>query len=696
MRVLIIGAIASLVGACASIGRPEGGPRDEMPPEFVRSNPAPGSVNVGRSRIDLWFNENLSLEDPANKIVVSPVQKENARVHANGRHLTVEFRDTLMDSTTYVVDFADAIRDLNEGNILDGFAYDFSTGEHIDTLTVSGMVFEARNLEPAQGMVVGVYSNLADSAISTLPLERVAKTNQYGQFTIRGLKPGTYHVFAVDDRNRDWHWDRSENIAFFPLTVSPSTEPVEVADTLLSSIGEDSIVVRKAWHYMPDDLLLTWFNENYRPQYLRDNKRPTQRYIELKFGAPLDTMPRLTVINGRFAGRTLDELAVLETRAERDSLVYWLRDTALVNQDSILLEARYHKTDTLDRLVWQTDTLKMFHRRPKTDPEKARKEWEKKLKAIEDARKKGDSVALATAIADTVTKPVFLAIKASTPSQQELNLPVRFEAPEPLAPVERDAWRLEIYRDSVWVPVSDARLVPDSLTPRALVLTTRWEEGTKYRFTADSARVENIYGEFNQPFVHEFTTKKTDDYGDIHLNLTDLASLALPDSAVVMVELLSTSDNVVAVSSARGGVASFSYLAPATYYARAFIDVNGDSIWTTGDMDSRRMPEDVFYYPRKLVLRKNWDVEQDWALLETPVDQQKPQEIKKNKPKTKDNKQPGKTDSEEDDEYLDGFDAEQGAWGNGSQYNNAGFNQRGGGRIQTGGFGGGMATQRGY
>ena len=246
MRILLIGAIASLVGACASIGRPEGGPRDVTPPVFVRSNPEPGALNVDRNRIDIWFDENLKLEDPVNKVVVSPVQKENARVNANGRHLTVEFRDTLADSTTYIIDFADAIRDLNEGNILDGFAYDFSTGNALDTLTISGMVFEARNLEPAQGMVVGVYSNQADSAISTLPLERVAKTNQYGQFTIRGLKPGNYNIFALDDRNRDWHWDRSENVAFFPVSLSPSTEQVEVADTLRSQAGEDSIVRRKA------------------------------------------------------------------------------------------------------------------------------------------------------------------------------------------------------------------------------------------------------------------------------------------------------------------------------------------------------------------------------------------------------------------------------------------------------------------
>jgi uncharacterized protein (DUF2141 family) len=669
MRIMLIGAIASLMVACASIGRPSGGPKDEVPPEFVRSNPEPGALNVDRNRIDLWFNENIQLDDAANKVVVSPVQKETARVSANGRHLTVEFRDSLADSTTYVIDFADAIRDLNESNILDGFAYEFSTGAALDTLTISGMLFQARNLEPAQSMVVGVYSNLADSAISTLKMERVTKTNQLGQFTIRGLKPGAYNIFAIDDKNSDWHWDRSENIAFYPLQLSPSTEPVMVVDTLRSSLGTDSIVTRRAYHYMPDDVLLTWFNENYRSQYLRDNKRPTQRYMEFKFGARLDSMPQMTILNGKLAGRRLEDLSVIEGRAERDSLIYWMRDTALVNQDSILIAARYQKTDSLDQLAWQTDTLKMFYRRPKVKEKKQEKKPEQ-----------ADSLAN-----DSLPPITFLALKATTQTPHELNLPVRFEAPEPLEPVDPGCWRLEMLTDTIWHKVNDAKLVPDTATPRALLLTSLWKEGQKYRFVADSAQIMNIYGEFNKPFTHEFTTKTQEDYGNIYLNITDLAALGLPDSARVFVELLASGDKLVTKSEVKNGTATFNYIAPSTYYARLFIDNNSDGEWTTGNLALKRLPEDVFYFPKKLKLRKNWDIEEDWALLATPVDLQKPEEIKQNKPKTKGKQQQSTTD---EDEEEDEFGTGQSSWGNGSQYNNAGKSSS----INRGG----RATQRQY
>ena len=158
-------AAAMLVAACANMGRPEGGPRDELPPVYVRSNPAMGQLNVKGNKITVEFDENIALDDAMNKIVVSPAQRTTPAISSNAKRVTVELRDTLLPNTTYTIDFADAVKDLNEGNVLDGLALDFATGDTIDTLRISGMVFEAQTLEPAQGMLVGVYSNLEDSEI---------------------------------------------------------------------------------------------------------------------------------------------------------------------------------------------------------------------------------------------------------------------------------------------------------------------------------------------------------------------------------------------------------------------------------------------------------------------------------------------------------------------------------------------------
>lgn len=197
------GAAASLLFSCASIGNPSGGPRDEDAPAFVRANPAPGATNVTNRRAMLEFDELVNVKDAFSKVVISPTTAQTPRVSTSGRRVYIDFGDSLAENTTYTVDFGNSIEDFTEGNKLPSFAYSFSTGPELDTLQISGMVLAARNLEPQQQMIVGVHSILADSAFKKLRLERVAKTDDRGRFTVRGLKPGQYRLFALADANND-------------------------------------------------------------------------------------------------------------------------------------------------------------------------------------------------------------------------------------------------------------------------------------------------------------------------------------------------------------------------------------------------------------------------------------------------------------------------------------------------------------
>ena len=599
---LFVVAAALLLAACASIGRPEGGPRDMTPPVMVSSTPAPGSVNVSNGRIDIVFDENITLDDPMNKIVVSPPQKKQAQISSNGRRVRITLRDTLRDSTTYTVDLADAVRDLNEGNILDGLAIDFSTGPSIDTLMISGIVFEGRTLEPAQGMIVGVYSTpVADTALTTLPMDRITKTNALGRFTIRNLKPGSYRVFAINDLNHDFHWDRSEDIAFLDRDISPSTMAVEVTDTFTDAAGNDSLVTRPATRFLPDDILLTWFNENYKPLYLVKHERPDARRLTLEMSTHSDSLPQLTLLNTVRAGARLDREAVLQSSPGLDSLTYWLRDTTLIGSDTLKIAARYLHTDTLDNITFTTDTLTFALRQPK-----------KKKKRDEET--------------DSVPKLEFVNIGISSRQPQDLNNPLLFETSAPTASIDSAGFRIEELVDSVWMPVA-ARIPspPDSLQPMRLLTEMTWKPKTKYRVTIDSLAVTDIYGNHNRPFVQEVSTHAIEDYAALFFNIGDLG----PDSAIV--ELLS-SDKPVRLEPVRNGVATFEYVTPGAYYARLFIDRNQNGRWDTGSVADTVQPEDVFYFSKKLNLKKNWDVEQQWNIYETPVDLQKPEDIKKNKP----------------------------------------------------------------
>ncbi|MDE6157913.1 MAG: Ig-like domain-containing protein, partial [Muribaculaceae bacterium] len=494
------------------------------------------------------------------------------QVSANGKRVTVDFRDTLLPNTTYTIDFADAIKDLNEGNILDGFALDFSTGDSIDSLRISGMVLQAENLEPAQGMLVGVYSTMTDTTLTSVPFERIARTNQYGHFTIRNLKPGSYHIFAINDLNRDYHWDRSEDIAFYDTVIVPYTEPVTVTDTLFAANGEDSLVTRPGIRFMPNDILLSWFNVNYKAHYLSDHKRVDRRRFTLTFGAPNDTMPEVTIVDGApGAGRRAEEWARIKANATADSLEYWIADPEVLAADSLRLAVRYLKTDTLERNVWTTDTLRFFFR----DTEKKKKD-----------KKKDDNTPKFTVdsiTGDTTFLPPpdleYLGIKAIGGSSQEFNKPLLIETTLPTSSVDSAGIRLEMAVDTLWKPVK-FEMRPDSSN---LLLRNRldvkWDAGAKYRLSIDTLAMTSLYGQWNRPFEHEFTVKNIEDYATLKLRLPGT------DSLDIIVELLNSNDSPVYSTTKPSGKteADIRFIAPGTYYARAIIDRNGNGKWDTGN-----------------------------------------------------------------------------------------------------------------
>ena len=653
LRLLFILAVTAFLGACASIGHPEGGPRDTTPPVFIRSTPRPGQVNVRGNKIIVDFDENVALDDAMNKVVVSPAQRTTPVVSANGHRVTVELRDTLKPDVTYTIDFSDAIKDLNESNILDGFAMDFSTGETIDTMRISGMLFEARTLEPAQGMIVGVYDNLSDTAIRTLPFDRITKTNQLGQFTLRGLKEGTYRIYAVNDVNRDYHWDRSEDVAFYDVTISPSAEAAEFTDTLVNVAGEDSIVTRPGTRFLPDDILLTWFNEGYTPQYLRNHSRSDRHLIEFEFSAKADTLPIIKLLNTMRAGEDISQWTALEANPTLDTLRYWITDTALMAMDTLMVEARYLITDTLEQLSMTVDTLRLVDkgaRQRKRQLEKAaeqrEKQRERERKALEKQGVNLDSLDAA----DTIPpRPEPVKFKVVSPQQQDLNRPLLFASETPIASLDSSAVRIEQMIDSVWYQLTAPVIEKQSpLNTMKFKADYKWEPGTTYRLTIDSAAIYDVYGLANDSIGFEFTTKKPDDYSTLSFNISGL------DGRPAVVEVLDASDKVVAATPVKGNMGKVEYLSPGTYYARLFIDADTNGVYSTGVLDSIQ-PEEVYYYPKKVTLKKNWGVEQPWNIYELPLDMQKPQEIKKNKPKRKSG-EPDPNSGEEDEEEDEFFD----------------------------------------
>lgn len=638
LKYLLFIPAAAILAACASIGNPTGGPRDEDPPRFVKANPAPGSTNVSRDRITIDFNEIVNVKDAFTKVVVSPPSADVPRVSSLGKRVSVQFNDTLLPNTTYTIDFGNAIEDNNEGNKLQGFSYTFSTGAEIDTLRISGMVLGAKDLEPQQGILVGAYSNLSDTAFLKLPFQRVAKTDDRGRFTIRGLAPGNYRVFALADVDNDYHWaNPEETLAFLDVTVTPSATREETTDTIfnLKTGDVDTVTSRQRTLYLPNDLLLRSFETGYKPQYLEKYERIDSTRIFLKFGTLSDTLPSLRIIGGE----NLTDWYTLERNERRDSLIFWMKPERLVRNDTLDIAVTYLRTDTLQQLSPTTDTLRFLTQRPVVKKEK-KKEKKKKDEAA-------DSV-------PALPPTPLLGMRLLSESTQEVWKPLILEFDHPLASLDTAAIHFEIMKDSLWTPspVQPHPQRADSLSERRIRIDYPWDYGSTYRLTVDSLAATGIYGLSNGKFTRELKTKGEEDYCSITLNITGAA-----DSIPAFVELLN-GDNPVRRVKVENQRAYFPFLSPGKYYVRYYEDFNGNGIYDPGDYTTGQQPDMAYYYPKVINLKKNWDKTESWDIFGIPIDQMKPEAIKKNKPEADKRKRTRRDEQnagedEDDEEYFD-------------------------------------------
>lgn len=605
------------------MGTPEGGPRDETPPRMVRAMPAPGSTGVNSRHLTIDFDEYITLQDAFTNVVVSPTSETTPRVTASGRRVNVQFVDSLKSNTTYTIDFADAIRDNNEGNALEGFTYTFSTGSVLDTLRISGMVLDSRTLEPQQGILVGVHTSEADTAFSRIRLERVARTDDRGRFTLRGLAPGRYRLFSLQDLNGDMRWDNpEERISFFDDWIVPTAEPVTVADTIynVETLQVDSVVQRASTRFLPNDILLSSFSLGYRPQYLKKSSRPDSTRVELVWNAPQDSLPAIRLLSD--TGICLSDWAIPELRQGNDSVALWIKNRQLLRGDTLQLQVQYLSNVKRGELKLTTDTLKLVYKRPKV---KASRKNAKPATPLVDV-KGGDS-------------------------QQEYPLPYTVTFSAPLDTIYADRVRLQQKFDSTYVTLADRRgsllVRADTLNPRLYKVEGQWDYGGEYRLQLDTLAVVDIYGHGNKPVNLDFKVRDFDEYGTISFTINGLGSMP------AFVELLNSSDVVKRTQTVRDGAVSFAYLLPETYYARVVFDVNGNGEYDTGDYDLRLQPEAVAYFPKKITLRKNWDQNLTWDVNATPVDCQKPEAVKKNRPKAKKGSKNNSQSEEDEDEYFD-------------------------------------------
>lgn len=688
-------AFLGLLWSCASIGNPSGGPRDEDPPRFVQASPVPGSVNVNPENIYIDFNELVNVKEAFTKVIMSPPTKSTPRVSTRGRRIVVNITDTLEPNTTYTIDFGDAIEDNNEANKLSGFAYTFSTGPELDSLRISGMVLGAEDMEPQQGVFVGAYVTPEDSAFIRLPFHRLSRTDEYGRFILRGLQDTTYRLFALKDLDNDKHYaNPEEDIAWFEDLVRPSAVREMTTDSIrdLYTGALDTVIQRERTRFLPNNILLRMFNTGLKPQYLVSYTRPDSTRLEFIFNSPSKEQPKVWLAD--------DEIYTEPLKAERtagnDTLTFWL-PRELASRDTMTLAMSYLKTDLLtgiESLI--NDTVKLT--KPKPAPSAKDKKDKKKKKSVEEEAE-DENVKNESELPKTPT----FSFDIITPSA-DLSKPLVITAPVPLAILDTLAVNLETRSDTLWIPVKEAYKLEkaDSLTDRRFKIEFPWKRGCDYRLTIDSVAAVDLYGVESSKLEYEFKTKDEEDLSSLKLTIQGLDA-----DTPAFVQLLAGGDKPKYSVPVVNGTADFTGIDAGKYYARLYEDFNGDGRYTPGSYRLQKVygqpttpdtindsvqtpraltdreivdslltvgysispietdslgkevlisiqPDLVYYFPKIINVKKNWDLEQTWNVFETALDLQKPTKIKKNKPKRTGNKQNREDEEEEEDDEFGG------------------------------------------
>ncbi len=618
----MMGVIAAtalmLITSCARMGQPDGGWYDETPPRVINTSPKDRATGVTQHKINIYFDEFIKLEDAANKVVVSPPQIEMPEIATKGKHIVVELKDTLQQNTTYTVDFSDAIVDNNEGNPMGSYTYCFSTGTEIDTFEVAGTVIAAENLEPVKGILVGLHSNLSDTIFAKKPLRRVARTDSRGHFTIKGVAPGSYRVYALNDMDGDYTYSqRSEMLAFSHRVVVPSCKPDIRQDTVWrDTLHIDSIARVPYIHFLPDDVVLRAFLPEQTDRHLLKTERTDHRKIGVYFTGMHDSLPVIKGLNF-----DASKAFFVEASPRKDTLTYWLKDSTLINRDSLEMALSYYATDTTGVLVLKTDTLTAIPKMSFERREKMRlKELEKWEKQQEKRKKKGEPY-------DSIYPVENVKVKMLSKQTMDPDRNVVLEMETPLAFCDTAAIHLKVKVDSLFDSIPCLwQQVP--LFPRRYMLLAEWRPDNTYSLEIDSAAFIDIYGHPSNPIKQAIRVRSLDEYGSLTVNISKPDSIA--DSTVI-VQLLTGADKPVKEARLNGGSTDFFFIMPGKYYLRAIIDTNGNGKWDAGDYHTNTDPEMVVYDPREIIIKAKWDTTHHWNITERPLNRQKPGAITKQK-----------------------------------------------------------------
>ncbi len=229
-----------LIIGCAKKGTITGGEKDEIPPKFVKAFPPNFSTNFSKNEIRIYFDEYIKLKDPQKQIIVSPPMDPKPTITPLGaasKYVKIKFLDTLLENTTYSINFGESIVDNNEGNPNPFFSYVFSTGDALDSLYIKGIVNDAIEKKADPFITVALYEineKYTDSLVFKEVPRYITNTLDSINFNLNNLREGTYKLIALKDAATNYTYEaKQDKIGFYEEIVTLPADTAKIFNITL-------------------------------------------------------------------------------------------------------------------------------------------------------------------------------------------------------------------------------------------------------------------------------------------------------------------------------------------------------------------------------------------------------------------------------------------------------------------------------
>lgn len=554
---IILGSVIFSHSCANTTTPPTGGPKDTIPPVITEIYPALNQVNVPtrKTQLEIEFNEYVTVKDPKSLYLSPPLEKA-PKFKLKGKSVVVYFESDLDSNKTYTLDLTNAIGDNNEGNMYPGFTLVFSTGDVIDTMMVTGIVQDCNSLKPLKGATVMLYKDHADSAIFLKRPDAAIKTDEWGYFCLRNIQDTIYRMYAIIDENNNNKYDpETEKVAFIDTLVKPVTVVADSLPELQKYDMKDTVncLARNT------EFELNIFKEKPSKQMIVNKERVGDRTAYITFMAPYAQIDSIWVRG------VAPENLITQFNIVQDSLEIWVNDPK-PQPDTMFLNVKYMKTDTLGLLNSFTEEIKLLKPKKTTGKSSSRD------------IKKEDTLAVFT-------------VEAKPETVEQYGFVIEFKYP--LVESAFDSLVFRSINPRQQEVIGKYSVVQDSLNLRKYTVTPaeKLQPGYEYFLKVPHRKFKDINGFYNDSSEVKVTLPNDDKLSTMLLTLSNVNNKYI-------VDLLNEKRDKVLRSFIvdKDQVLTFPYLKAGKYSIRITEDLNRNGIVDTGILLEKKQPEKVRFY----------------------------------------------------------------------------------------------------